>query len=304
MNASLVRTRRHWLHLLSTSLFLAIALMAFGVRPWTSLLSGFVVTLQSFLGLRLLQLMRLSSSKYLDELLGPGFVVGAAIWTIPIQLVSSSQSAAVIGCVLFTVLSLITFGMSAHETTDRLGSTCLIFGLTLIAMSSEWPSLVLPGLLLIGITKFAARVKKLMWLPALMATMLIPLAFSRSHDSWWLVSEELNYYEALRSHLLDFGIWESWGPTNLALYHWFSYAWGTQLSAVSFAGDFVGVDFRRQRNRCCSQTPSPLGICDAPTDEYGDPRTHTSLSCIESRLCISLRSTRICSFYFCVLDCA
>jgi hypothetical protein len=241
MNASLVRTRRHWLHLLSTSLFLAIALMAFGVRPWTSLLSGFVVTLQSFLGLRLLQLMRLSSSKYLDELLGPGFVVGAAIWTIPIQLVSSSQSAAVIGCVLFTVLSLITFGMSAHETTDRLGSTCLIFGLTLIAMSSEWPSLVLPGLLLIGITKFAARVKKLMWLPALMATMLIPLAFSRSHDSWWLVSEELNYYEALRSHLLDFGIWESWGPTNLALYHWFSYAWGTQLSAVSFAGDFVGV---------------------------------------------------------------
>lgn len=241
MHASLVRAGRHWLHLLSTSLFLALALTAFGVRPWTSLLSGFVVALQSFSGLRLLQLMRLSSSKHLDELLGPGFVVGAAIWTIPVQLVSSSQSAAVIGCVLFTVLSLTAFGMSAHETTDRLGSTCLIFGLTLIAMSSEWPSLVLPGLLLIMITRFAAQVRKLMWLPALMATMLIPLALSRSDDSWWLVSEELNYYEALRSHLLDFGIWESWGPTNLALYHWFSYAWGTQLSAVSFAGDFVGV---------------------------------------------------------------
>ena len=241
MRASLVQTGRHWLHLLSTSFFLAIALTAFGVRPWTSLLSGFVVALQSFLGLHLLQLMGLSSSKHLDELLGPGFVVGAATWTIPIQLVSSSQLAAVIGCVLFTVLSLTIVGMSAHETTNRLGSPWLVLGLTLIAMSSEWPSLVLPGLLFIMIARFAARVTKLIWLPALMATMLISLALSRSDDSWWLVSEELNYYEALRVHLLDFGIWESWGPTNLALYHWFSYAWGSQISAVSFAGDFVGV---------------------------------------------------------------
>jgi hypothetical protein len=120
-------------------------------------------------------------------------------------------------------------------------------GLAFVMTSGEWPSFIFAGIgfLALGLllsesplAKYKSSLNSL-----LIASSLVILLWSSAQlkTFGWLITDDYSYLEALRVHLAEFGIWQSFGPTNISLYYWISPAWVGQVSQVTFAADWLVV---------------------------------------------------------------
>lgn len=219
----------------------------FGIPTDTAFFAASVVTLQSLLGNRLLSVVFPNFSFSVGGLIGPGFVVGATLWVIPVQIAGSGAKlnlavAFVLFAILIQLMRPLKLAFSWSITDEFLGVCVVAF----VIMSNEWSQMIFVSLLLF----MALALKNLRLLSR------IQLAFSRwtliaaagialiwglhiHGPFWWIVTDDYSYYEALQIHLRSFGIWEPWGPTNISQYHWLSPAWVGQVSQITIADDWV-----------------------------------------------------------------
>ena len=227
------------------SLWVAFGLL--GVPTVTAFFVSCIIVLQSLLGLSLLCAIFPNFEFSVAGLLGPGFVVGATLWVVPVQLAGSGAKlnltvAIILLAILIQLMRLLSISFSWSLTDEFLGICVLAF----VIMSNEWNQMILVSLFLF--TALALKDLRLLsasqlavsrWI--LIATAGVSLIWSLSIHGpfWWIVTDDYSYYESLQIHLRDFGIWEPWGPTNISQYHWLSPAWVGQMSQISFADDWV-----------------------------------------------------------------
>lgn len=229
-----------------------VVLAVIGVPLKTATLTGIIIVVQSLAGLRILQAAFPELQGSVMTLVGPGLVAGTVLWTLPTQIAGSG--ALINGGVflgMFLIAATCYRSMSRpglHDIESSAGQILLIFGLAFVIMSSQWPRYVLVGvcLLVAGVivnsvrTRLRSRVL-LGGLATALAVYVLQWVESKQGVYAHLVTDDYSYLEALQTHLIEFGIWEQWGPTNIATYHWLSIAWVGQLSQISLASGWVSM---------------------------------------------------------------
>lgn len=219
----------------------------FGISAVTAFFTAVVIVLQCLLGIHLLRAIFPTFGFSVTGLVGPGFVVGATIWVIPVQLAGSGAKlnfavALILLALLIHLVRQSKLRIDRSITDDFLG----ISGLAFVIMSNEWNQMIFVAVLLL----VALLIKNLSLLRTIQKTVLCWTLIAAAGISllwglqlqgpfWWIITDDNSYYEALQIHLRDFGIWEPWGPTNISQYHWLTPAWVGQVSQITFADDWV-----------------------------------------------------------------
>lgn len=219
----------------------------FGIPAVNAFFTAVVIVLQCLLGIHLLRAIFPTFEFSITGLVGPGFVVGATVWVIPVQLAGSGAKlnfavALILLALLIHLVRQSKLRIDRSITDDFLG----IFGLAFVIMSNEWNQMIFVAVLLL----VALLIKNLLLLSTIQKTVLrwtliaaagISLLWGLQLQGpfWWIVTDDYSYYESLQIHLRDFGIWEPWGPINISQYHWLTPAWVGQVSQITFADDWV-----------------------------------------------------------------
>ena len=231
------------------SLFLAVVLTlsVLGVSPVTANAAAFAVTIQSVLGLQIIRLLHPKLDFSIIGLIGPGLTVGAALWIMAVQLLGGGQgtnlAVAGLGLVVSIVLSR---NLSAKSPSSNQEHLLVTLGLALVIMSNEWKFMAVAGLALLlvyhlGKIHSPSPGLALVAKSLLLLGVILSLIWGQNRQGryWWIVTDDYSYFEALQFHLREFGIWDSWGPTNISLYHWLTPAWIGQTSQVALAADWI-----------------------------------------------------------------
>lgn len=236
----------------AVSTFTSALLALIGVPLETATLTGIIIVVQSVAGLRILQAAFPELQSSAITLLGPGFVAGTLLWTLPTQIAGSGaliNGGVFIGIMLIAATCFWRMPRPRfHNIESSTGQILAIFGLAFVIMSSQWPRYVLVGvcLLVAGMTINSARTRlrsRVFGCALMTALAVYVLQWVEAKQGVYahLVTDDYSYLEALRVHLIEFGIWEQWGPTNIATYHWLSIAWVGQLSQISLASGWVSI---------------------------------------------------------------
>ncbi len=231
------------------SLFLALVLTlsVLGVSPFTAIAAAFAVAIQSVLGLQIIRLLHSELEFSVIGLIGPGLTVGAALWVMAVQLLGGGQGTNLAVAVLGLVVSIgLTRNLGAKAVSSNQEHLLVALGLALVIMSNEWKFMAVAGLTLLlvyhlGRIHSPSRGLALVAKSLLMLGVILSLIWGQNRQGryWWIVTDDYSYFEALQFHLREFGIWDSWGPTNISLYHWLTPAWIGQTSQVAFAADWI-----------------------------------------------------------------
>jgi hypothetical protein len=187
-------------------------------------------------------------------LIGPSFAIGLVVWVVPVQILGSGL---VVNLAIFGILTMFVVLIGPRRLgrfqfpNDSIPSVLKVLatatGLAFVMTSGEWPSFIFAGIgfLALSLLLSESPIAKYKFLLNLLfiALSLTVLGWSSSQlqTFGWLITEDYSYLEALRVHLAEFGIWQSFGPTNISMYYWISPAWVGQVSQITLAADWLVV---------------------------------------------------------------
>ena len=233
---------------------LTTILLCVGVPLHTSALIVTVVLIQCAAGLKVINWALPATQASTLMLIGPSFAIGVVLWVVPVQALGSGwlTNLAVFGMLTaFAVLKgpgrLGKFQLPNDSILSVVKVFATVTGLACVMTSGEWPSFVFAGMgfLALGLLLCESPIAKHGSLlnSLLIASSLAVLLWSSAQlkTFGWLITDDYSYLEALRVHLAEFGIWQSFGPTNISLYYWISPAWVGQISQVTLAADWLVV---------------------------------------------------------------
>jgi len=218
-----------------------------GAPATTSLLAAVTLIIQSVFGIHVLRIILPRTDFSITGLLGPGMTVGSAIWVLTVQAIGSGAVSNFVAMGLMLSVSVcLSRDLRCHPHRHSMDELLTIVALALIIMSNEWRFMVVGGLIMLSAAQVSATEKLSGRTIHVVRIVLIGIAIfslirgQASHgEFWWIVTDDYSYYEALQFHLRETGIWESWGPTNIASYHWLAPAWVGQMTQIVWAPDWI-----------------------------------------------------------------
>jgi len=197
------------------------------------------IVLQASLGMLVITRLLRGVAPSLLLLCGPGLILGGALSFAVFQVVGrglmgllTQLSVAVVALTL--VLRKTPSGLSP---TRRMTSLLQITGLAALAMSSEFPwLLIVAGASFLATMALGSPLRKshiLLAGIALLYGALLAIATLFRGASWWLITDDYKFFEVLSYHVTRSGPFSDWGALNVSRYHWLSYGWSGLLDYAS-----------------------------------------------------------------------
>jgi hypothetical protein len=208
-----------------------------------ALLFALALALQAVLGTAVITSVLRGVKVSLFMMCGPGLLLGGAVSFMVFQIVGRG-AVGILATLLTALFGLSRFvGRSVEESSPDSVAAKLVTlgGLTALALSAEFPWLLLAAISLFGLAALtgsrtaAGRYQRGITF-TLSSALLVAALFLRGRH-WWLITDDYLFFEVIANHLTNSGPFAQWGSLDFSRYHWLSYGWSGLLDTIALTPD-------------------------------------------------------------------
>lgn len=222
---------------------LTLTFLYLAVPVVNALLFALALALQAVLGTAVITSVLRGVKVSLFMMCGPGLLLGGAVSFMVFQIVGRG-AVGILATLLTALFGLGRFvGRSVEESSPDSVAAKLVTlgGLTALALSAEFPWLLLAAISLFGLAAptnsrtAAGRCQRGITF-TLSSGLLVAALFLRGRH-WWLITDDYLFFEVIANHLTNSGPFAQWGSLDFSRYHWLSYGWSGLLNTIALTPD-------------------------------------------------------------------